>query len=833
MIAAFTDLLRGLRREFRSSELAWLFVALTLSIAALSSVSFLADRMQRAFQFDARQLLAADLLIAGDRPIPERLLMEAQARKLRTAQTVVFPSMATAGSQSKLGSLKAVSLSYPLRGQLQIGPNKEFPSSNNQGATGPSRGMVWLDPAMLNSLHAKIGDQIVLGDQRFTIDAVILRELDRGAGFMNFAPRVMISLDDLPATGLIGFGSRVTYRLLLAGSDGDIAGYQKWVESYLESENLRGLRIETLENAQPMMRKTLERAERFLSLIALLTAMVAAVAIALSARRYVIKQADVCAVLKCFGANQASIIKRQVKTLLALGIASAVLGSCIGYGVQQVLLDLLGKLMLENLPPISLWPVLWSALFAWFLFIGFAGPPLFSLIKVSPIRLVRKEFEGLSVAAVWVAIFGIASCAALIAIAARDWKLATWVGLSFGAAVAIFALLAWGILNLLGRIQPQSFALRFALTMPARRSGFAVMQITALGIALMALLMILLLRQDLLSTWRGSMPADAPNRFMINVQEDQKQGLAQMLLAAGLVKPDFYPMVRGRLIDINGRNITPNDYLEDNARRLVDREFNLSYTTQLPPGNRITAGQWIEGSKPQISLETGIAKTLKLKLGDQLTFELAGEKVTAPITSLRKLDWGSMRVNFFVIMPPDLLKGMSQSWISSYYQPPDLQNLDFELTQAYPNLTVVNVATSLAQIQEVLDRLSMALGILFAFTIAAAILVLMAAIAATQDERFRNAALLKALGATQKTLGSIAAVELITIGLLAGALGGLAAGIATWALGYFVLEIEFNAFAQALGMGVTFGVLACGLAGFRFCRKIQKASAIECLREST
>jgi putative ABC transport system permease protein len=385
----------------------------------------------------------------------------------------------------------------------------------------------------------------------------------------------------------------------------------------------------------------------------------------------------------------------------------------------------------------------------------------------------------------------------------------------------------------LGRIQPQSFALRFALTMPARRSGFAVMQITALGIALMALLMILLLRQDLLSTWRGSMPADAPNRFMINVQEDQKQGLAQMLLAAGLVKPDFYPMVRGRLIDINGRNITPNDYLEDNARRLVDREFNLSYTTQLPPGNRITAGQWIEGSKPQISLETGIAKTLKLKLGDQLTFELAGEKVTAPITSLRKLDWGSMRVNFFVIMPPDLLKGMSQSWISSYYQPPDLQNLDFELTQAYPNLTVVNVATSLAQIQEVLDRLSMALGILFAFTIAAAILVLMAAIAATQDERFRNAALLKALGATQKTLGSIAAVELITIGLLAGALGGLAAGIATWALGYFVLEIEFNAFAQALGMGVTFGVLACGLAGFRFCRKIQKASAIECLREST
>ena len=832
MIGALSDLLRGLRRDLRSSELAWLLVALTLSVAALSSVSFLADRMQRAFQFDARQLLAADLLIAGDRPIPERFLVEAQTRNLQIAQTVVFPSMATVGSQSKLSSLKAVSTSYPLRGQLQIDAPKETPIINKQ-QNGPSKGKVWVDPAMLNSLHAKVGDQIILGDQRFTIDALLLRELDRGAGFMNFAPRVMMSLDDLPATGLIGFGSRVTYRLLLAGSDKDVASYQKWVENYIESGDLRGLRIETLENAQPIMRKTLERAERFLSLIALLTAMVAAVAIALSARRYVIKQADVCAVLKCFGASQAGILKRQVQTLVAIGIAAAVLGSLIGYGVQHVLLGLLGNLFLANLPAISLWPVLWSALFAWFLLIGFAGPPLFSLIKVSPIRLVRKEFEGVSVAAVWVAIFGIATCSALIVIAARDWKLAAWVGLSFGAAVAVFALLAWGILKLLGRIAPKNFALRFALTMQTRRSGFAVMQITALGIALMALLMILLLRQDLLSTWRGNIPADAPNRFMINVQEDQKQGIAQTLLAAGLTKPDFYPMVRGRLIDINGRNITPNDYVEDNARRLVDREFNLSYTNQLPPGNRITDGQWIEGSKPEISLETGIAKTLKLKLGDQLSFEVAGEKVTAPITSLRKLDWGSMRVNFFVIMPPGLLKGLPQSWITSYYQPPDIQNLDFELTQAYPNLTVVDVAVSLAQIQEVLDRLSMALGVLFAFTIAAAILVLMAAIAATQDERFRSAALLKAVGASQAVLGSIAAAELSIIGLVAGSLAGLAAGIAAWALGRFVLEIEFNAFAQALGMGIAFGVLACGLAGFRFCRKIQRASAIECLREST
>jgi putative ABC transport system permease protein len=263
----------------------------------------------------------------------------------------------------------------------------------------------------------------------------------------------------------------------------------------------------------------------------------------------------------------------------------------------------------------------------------------------------------------------------------------------------------------------------------------------------------------------------------------------------------------------------------------VDREFNLSYAEQLPEGNRITAGKWIEGSAPQVSLEVGIAKTLKLKLGDQMTFELAGERIAAPITSLRKLDWGSMKVNFFVIMPPAMLAEMPQSWITSYYQSTAIEGLDYELAQTYPNLTIVDVATSLRQIQDVLDRLSSVLGLLFTFTIAAAVLVLVAAIAATQDERFRSAALLKAVGGSRHLLGRIALTELLVIGVLAGALAGLAAGIAAWALGRFVLEIEFHAFAQSLAMGIVFGVAACLLAGYRFQRRIQSATAMECLRE--
>jgi len=825
LIRFISGLIRGLRQDLRSTELLWLVLALTLSVTALSSVSFLADRMQRTFAFDARQLLASDLLIVSDQVLSEQFIQEAQRRNLRTANTVVFPSMATVGTQSKLSSLKAVSPQYPLRGALKV----QSPSTSIVSAS-PLPGSIFVDKAMLASLQAKVGDQISLGSRQFLIAGVLTQELDRGAGFMNFAPRVMMSLEDLPSTGLLGLGSRVTYRLLMAGADADIQSYEKWATNYINAEGIRGLRIETMENAQPIMRKTLERAERFLSLIALLTAMVSAVAIALSARRYVLKQADSCAVLKCFGASSGDILKKQLQTLVSLGIIAAIVGSSIGYFVQYVLLSLLDNLVMGNLQSVSIWPVLWSTALAWILLIGFALPPLLGLVKVSPVRLIRKEYARLSGSAIWVAIFGLLICLALIAIAARDWKLALWTAGSFGGAIGLFGFISWISLCLLGKIRSQNFIVRFVLLTQSRSMGYAIVQITALGIAIMALLMILLLRQDLLSAWQGNIPPDAPNRFMINVQENQKQGIDQFLVDAGVGKPDFFPMVRGRLIDINGQAISPNDYQDENARRLVDREFNLSYVDQLPSGNRVTAGKWIDGSAPQVSLEIGIAKTLKLKLGDQLTFEIAGEKISAPITSLRKLDWGSMRVNFFVIMSPSLLSQLPQSWITSYYQGPNKEDLDFRLTQTYPNLTVVDVATSLQQIQEVINKLTAALGLLFVFTIIAAILVLIAAISATQDERFRNAALLKALGASRKVLARIATLELFLIGAISGALAGIAAGIAAWALGRFVLEIEFQAFTQSILMGLVFGITACLMAGYRFQKKIQNATSIECLR---
>ena len=831
MFESLAVFIRGLRRDLRSRELAQLLLALTLSITALSSVGFLADRLQRSFQSDAKQLLAADLLLVADEPLPQRFIEYAHSHNLQLAQTVVFPSMASAQSVTKLASLKAVSANYPLRGNLKVSPSDQSDVSVQEKGM-PKSGVVWLEPGMLAGLHSRVGDFIQLGNRQFEIGGILLQETDRGAGFMNFSPRIMMSLEDLPSTGLLGFGSRVTYRLLLAGSDDSIAAYQKWAADDIASAHLHGVRIETLENAQPTMRKTLDRAQRFLSLVALLTAIVASVAIALAARRYALKQTDVCAINKCFGATQSIIFMQQCKTLAGIALIASFFGVVCADLTQIILLHFLGGLLPSPLPASSLLPAISSICLACLLLLGFAGPPLYGLAKVSPIRLVRSDVNSIGNAQLWLALGCFSSCAFVILLVADDWRLAAWVATSFGASLLLFSMLAYGALRLLAHLKTSYFVVRFALTMHIRRPAFAVIQITALGLALMALLMVLLLRHDLIPSWQSAIPPNAPNRFMINIMEDQKIAIAQLLEDAGLDRPAFYPMVRGRLTEVNGQPITADTYQDENARRLVDREFNLSYTDQLPQGNRITSGHWIEGDAPQISMEAGIAKTLHLKIGDQLSFEVAGERVEAPITSLRKLDWSSMRVNFFVIMPPAQLRDMPQSWITSYYQSPQHESLDFDLTQAYPNLTVVDVQNTLQQLQSVLDQLSNALGFLFAFTIAAAVLVLISAIAATQDERYRSAAILKALGASRQALAKIALIELLAIGSIAGLLAGLFSGMAAWALGRYVLEIEFNAFAQSLMMGLVFGITVCLLAGLRFMQRIQSASAIECLREA-
>lgn len=821
--------------RYRSIELFWLGFALVLSVAALTSVTFLADRLHQAFEKDARKLLAADLVIQSDQPLPEAFLSKATADGFRMARTVVFPTMAANGDKSKLVSLKAVTDTYPLRGEINLKSGKE-----------PLElGKAWIDPALLASLQVNVGDRIELGEKSFEISDVIQRELDRGAGFMNFAPRIMIREEDLASTELVGLGSRVSYRLLIAAPNkvglkegvNQVAEFESWVKGQIQSQNLKGMRVENIDNGQPLMRKTLDRAEKFLSLVALLTAMVAAVGVALTSQRYAAKQSEVSAVWRCLGASQSQILWMHAEKFIVVAIIAGVVGVGIGWLSHTLLTTWVGGLILNDLPQTSLWPAIWGVFVSLSLFFGFSWPPLLALSKVSPIRALRKDYF-VNSASVWQsALFGLVCFSSLLLWVSKDFKLAGIVLGSFIAASLIFLGLGYVLSQFIGKkmvgIQNLKLGMRFAGLKLLGSPFMTALQVASLGIALMSLLLLIVLRNDLLGAWQSSVPQNAPNRFLINIQTDQKDGVINALKAANESRPiDMYPMVRGRLIQINGKTVSSSDYEQENVQRLVDREFNLSYADEMPVHNRLVDGSWFTQTQEpgQVSMEQGIMKSLNLRLGDRLVFDVAGQQYEVKITSVRKLDWNSMRVNFFAIMPRALLQEAPQSWISAYRQLPGV-NEDMKLVAQYPNLTVVDIDATLAQVQEVLSKLSLAIQLLFGFALIAGILVLAAALASSQDQRMKEAAVLKAMGASKSYLLTAWRTELLFIGTIAGLMAGVFASVTTYLLARFALEIEMSPPVMIILVGVIAGGVASSMAGYWMRSKVLNTSPILILQD--
>lgn len=828
-----------LPRNLRSPELHWLLVALIISVASLSSVAYLADRMQRAFDRDAKQLIAADYLIQSDQPLPIIFQEQALSDGLRIAQTVIFPTMASFEKQSSLVSLKAVSSNYPLRGVIKVGNPVPYEPDVAQSDI-PAPQTVWVDPALLPALNIRLGDNISLGQTTFKVTAVITQELDKGAGFLNFAPRVMMRHDELVKTGLVGFGSRVTYKLLLAGRDDQLAAYIRWAHEKIQTLPLRGVRLEGIDNSQPFMRNTLERAEKFLSLVALLTAMVASVAMALTARRYVHRQSNVVAVWKCLGASRRKVLGIYAREILWVGLLGAVIGSLLGWFGHQALLLFLGDLLLANLPAPSIWPMAWSIFVSLVLLLSFVYPPIISLSDVSPLRVLRRDIPLPSLSTWLLAGIGLGGFFALLMVVTRDLILAAVTLGGFLLAAILFLLVSWLVVRVAAwlstSIPGQGVVHRFAWQSLSRRALLTSVQISSLAIAMMALLLLMVIRQDLLAVWQAGAAADSPNRFLINIQSDQKNEVSTELHRSGVSGVTLYPMVRGRLTHVNQHVVMPQHYADERAQRLVDREFNLSYGSMLPEKNKVIAGRWHGNTHaPEISIEQGIAKNLGLKLGDELQFDVAGSAVSAKITSIRKLDWGSLRVNFFAILPETILSSSPQTWITAYQQlsskDPGHVPVDMALVKRFPNITVVNVESSLRQIQEVLDKLSSAIELLFVFTISASLLVLSAALAASQNERLRDAALLKVMGARRHQIQRALILELGVIGFIAGFVAAIGALIIAWALASFVFEIHLGFSWSVMVGGVVGGVLICILGGLGMQRKIAHIPASAMLRE--
>ena len=844
---------RNLWRDLRAGELRLLMLSVALAVAALTAVGFLADRMQSGLWRDARQLLGGDAVVVSDQSTPVAFVQQAQSMGLQTNTNVGFPTMARAqteqGGASRLVALKAVEPGYPLRGQLVITPWVQdkptaekrqtaaavAPGSKPQGPGIPASGEVWVDAALLDHLQLQMGQMLGLGARSFRITATIDQEPDRGAGFMSFAPRVMLNAADLASTGLVQPASRVTYRMAVAGDTKAAERFVQWARPEVDQTHVRGVQIESLDSGRPEMRQTLDRASQFLNLVALLAAMLCAVAVALAARSFAERQLDACALLRVLGQSQRTLTVSYGVEFLGAGLMASAVGVIAGYAVHLGFVVLLAGLVDAQLPSATFYPAAMGMAMGLTLLVAFGLPPVLQLAQVPPVRVIRRDVGNLQARSGLVLVMGLLGFAFTLILVSRNLTLGLITVGGFAVALLVFAALAAAALWLLKRSLPDDNApswLRLATRQVASRPVFAVVQVSALSVGLLALALLVLLRTDLIASWRQATPANAPDRFVINVQPEQATDFLARLSAAGVQSPDWFPMIRGRLVAINGKEVGPKDFEAARAQRLIDREINLSHSAILPAHNPLTAGRWSPEEADGVSVEQGIADTLGLKLGDQLRFDIAGQLREARITSLRKVDWTSMRANFFMMFPVSQMPDLPMTYMAAFRSPPNLAGFDNALVNQFPNITNVDMRSTLAQVQRVMDQVVRAVEFLFAFTVAAGLMVLLAAVGASRQAREREYAIMRALGAGRALLAQVQRTELLGIGWLAGFMASSMALVVGWALARFAFEFAWQPPLWAPLAGGALGALLAWAAGTLSLSGVLRQPVMQTLRQA-
>jgi len=856
---------RTLWRDARAGELRLLVLAVALGVASLSSVSFLADRLNAGLLRDAGQLLGGDAVVVSDQPTPIAFLKQAKTLGLDTVTTLSFPTMArgetsaedSSAGKSRLIALKVVDDGYPLRGQLKYANSvgtegvesanaakdtkapvaQEASISKNKKNNSqkiPQPGEIWGEASALDALGLKVGGHLWLGDKRLLVGGVLLQEPDRGAGFMNFAPRVMMHRTDLDATGLVQPASRITWRFAVVGEPETVERFVTWAQEQVKLPQVRGVRVESLSTGRPEMRQTLDRAAKFLNLVALLAALLSAVAVALAARSFASKHLDDCAMLRVLGLRQKQIAMSYCGEFVCVGLFASAIGLLLGFCVHFVFVQLLAGLVEAALPAATWWPVIYGLATGLTLLLAFGLPPVLQLASVPALRVMRREL-GEPKAVTWVvSAMGLLGFAVLLVVASRDLKLGLMVVGGFAGAVLVFAGMAWLAVKLLRLSVTEGKSpawLMLATRQISARPAYAMVQVSALAVGLLALALLVLLRTDLISSWRNATPANAPNRFVINIQPTQSQAFLDALKQANVNNFDWYPMVRGRLVAVNSQSVSAEDYAEERAKRFVDREFNLTFSDTLPVNNPIVSGEWQPEEPNAMSVDELLAKTLGLKLGDVLRFDIAGLLYESRITSIRHVDWSSMRVNFFVIIPRKQMDDVPTTYIAAF-RAPEVQGFDNNLLKQFPNVTNVDMGAALKQVQGVLEQVVGAVEFLFLFTLATGLVVLFAAVTATREERAREYAVLRALGASNRLLAQVQRAELAGVGALAGFLSTSVAVAMGWGLARYAFEFNWNPSPWVPLIGAVVGALLALAAGWWGLREVLSRPVVQTLRQA-
>jgi putative ABC transport system permease protein len=822
---------RQLRRDLAAGEIRILLAALLLAVMAVSAVGFLTDRVERALTLDANRLLGGDAVLRADEPIPQALRALADRPGLKHAETHSFPSMIRVGENPRFGDVKAISDAFPLRGSFQIQTTST--SATIIAKSIPQPGTVWMSKDGAQTLSAKIGDAVFVGDAKLILAALVVQEPDAGLDFFGAGPKVFLNLADLPATGLEQEGSRITYRLVVAGDPTAVENFVSAVRPRLG----RGERLETAADARPEIRSALDRAGRFLGLAALVSVVLAAIAVAMAARRHSTRHTQASAVMRCLGASQRTLVGVHAGELLMLGVIASGLGIALAWGLQFGLGSWLAQSLGLAIPAAGWRPVFEGFGVGLTVLLAFGIPPVLALRRVPALLVLRRDVDIAEPSAWLAALLGLSGLALLLWWKAGSAELGTAMLIGIVATLAVLALLAFALIAVVRRLRTRLHGpWRYGLANVSRRAGASVAQISSLGLGLMVLLLLTFVRSDLLARWQHSLPADAPNRFVINVQPEQVAAVSEYLSAAGVKNPTLYPMVRGRLIEVNGKPITGTDYaaMGERAQHMAEREFNLSSVSTLRPDNTVIAGKFwpaTGAAAPELSVEKDIADTLGWKLGDRIAFNIGGQRYQARISSLRKVEWESFQPNFFVVASPGSLNGFSTSYVSAVHAPATNAAFVNGLVERFPNLTVIDVDAILEQVRATMAQVSAVVQAVFYFSLVAGILVLLASVSASQDERLLEGAIMRVLGANRRQLLLAQASEFAVIGLLSGLTAAIAATVTSGVIAQRVFDLPWSADPGLVATSAAIGMAAAMITGMLATRRVLDAPPAVSLRE--
>lgn len=826
-MSRFNLALRLLWRDSRSGELTILILALIIAVTSSTAIALFSDRLQRTMTNQAAEFLAADLVISGPAPIAAEWLAKATQLNLAQAQTAEFSSVLIEHDELLLSGIKAVSASYPLRGFLKT-TTADY-STETVSHKGPEQGTAWLEKRIFSALKLKLGDPITVGEKQLTITHIITYEPDKKGDLYSFSPRVMINMADLHDTNIVQPGSRVRYFFQFSGEAKALSEFKQWLKPQLNPSQ----RLLDIHDDRPELGSALNRAERYLGLSSTLVILISGVAIAMATRRYTERHFNAIALLRCLGCKQNEILWLYSSQFVVLGLLASGVGCLLGWFAQEGLFYLLRELLPQQVASPGLLAVLFGFIIGMATLLGFALPPLLRLKQVSPLRVLRRELEPVPSSAWLIYGLSIGIIGLLIWKYTDDLKMTISI-LGVGLlTLLILGLLTVALLNIARKWLPaMSLTWRFGLQGLLRNSRASVSQILAFSITLVAMVLSFTVRTDLIDNWQKQLPDNAPNHFALNIFPDQKAAFQQELQQQNINGSQFYPVVKGRLVEINNTPVQQIVSKDSQGENATHRELSLTWTQDLPEENKLVAGNWWSNQQPgQVSIEQKLADSLKIKLGDLLKFTVGSQQINATVTSIRELRWNTMKPNFYMVFSPGTLDAYPSTFITSFYLPETQKNALNTLVKKYPGTTILEVDLILKQFKTILTQLTQAINYLLYFALMAGFTVLFAAVYATLDERIYEGALMRTLGANRTLLRTTHIIEFGTLGLISGVLAVVISEAIIYVLYTQVMAIEYHPDLYLWAVIPVTGALSVGIAGCWGVRHVLNKSPLRILRE--